>query len=80
MAGLVTTMRRLLPPLREDLRLHEAAPERDGSPAWTIQDPVGNRFFRIGWLEFELLAHWRLRDPALVLEAIGAAGPLAPRP
>lgn len=71
-------MQRLLPPLREDLHLHEAAPERDGSPAWVIQDPIGNRFFRIGWLEFELLSHWRLRDPALVLAAIAAQGPLSP--
>jgi len=73
-------LRRLLPPLREDLRLHEAAPERNGSPAWVIQDPVTNRFFRIGWLEFEMLAHWHLRDPSLVLAAIAGQGPLSPRP
>ena len=42
-------------PLREDLRLHEAAPEGDGSPAWSIQDPLSNRFYRIGWFEFECL-------------------------
>ena len=47
-----------LPPLREDLRLHEAAPDKDGAPAWSIQDPVTNRFFRIGWLEFECLLRW----------------------
>lgn len=70
----------LLPPLREDLQLHEAAAERDGAPAWMIHDPVGNRFFRIGWLEFEMLAHWRLREPARVLEAIAATTPLVPRP
>ena len=68
----------LLPPLREDLCLHPAAPDRDGSPAWTVQDPVSNRFYRIGWAEFEMLAHWQLRDPALVLRAIREAGPLAP--
>jgi putative peptide zinc metalloprotease protein len=73
-------MQRLLPPLREDLQLHQAAAQPDGSPAWMIHDPVTNRFFRIGWLEFEMLAHWRLRDPVLVLEAIGLQGPLAPRP
>lgn len=49
----------LLPPLREDLRLHEATPDSDGSPAWSIQDPVTNRFFRIGWLEFECLLRWQ---------------------
>jgi len=45
-------------PLREDLRLFESAPERDGSPVWVIQDPVSNRFYRIGWLEYECLLRW----------------------
>lgn len=48
-----------LPALREDLRIAPASPAPDGSPAWTIHDPAGHRFFRIGWLEFELLARWR---------------------
>ena len=45
-------------PLREDLHLHEAAPDRDGAPTWSIQDPVTNRFFQIGWLEYECLLRW----------------------
>lgn len=45
-------------PLREDLRLYEIAPNADGAPAWVIQDPVGNRFFRVGWLEYECLLRW----------------------
>ena len=45
-------------PLREDLQLHEAAPDRDGAPTWSIQDPVTNRFFQIGWLEYECLLRW----------------------
>lgn len=78
MDGLVTRpVAPLLPPLREDLKLHEAAANRDGSPAWMIQDPVTNRFFRIGWLEFEMLSRWPLRDPALLLRAINEQGPLA---
>ncbi len=80
MDRLVNRLPALLPPLREDLCLHPAAPDRGGAPAWTIQDPVTNRFFRIGWPEFEMLAHWRLREPALVLRAIHEAGPLAPEP
>ncbi|MDM0019372.1 HlyD family efflux transporter periplasmic adaptor subunit [Variovorax saccharolyticus] len=46
------------PPLREDLRLREAAPGLRGDPAWVIQDTVVNRFYRIGWLEFECLLRW----------------------
>ncbi len=58
-----------LPPLREDLRLHEAAPNADGSPAWVIQDPVNNVFYRIGWLEFEMLSRWHLRTSDALLSA-----------
>ncbi|MCG8293214.1 HlyD family efflux transporter periplasmic adaptor subunit [Pseudomonas entomophila] len=47
-----------LPPLREDLRLSEAADSTEGEPAWMIHDTVLNRFYRIGWLEFECLLRW----------------------
>ncbi len=66
-----------LPALREDLQLFPAAANRDGSPAWMIQDPVTNRFFRIGWLEFELLSRWGLRDPRRVLRSLSSETPLA---
>ncbi|MEN3112720.1 HlyD family efflux transporter periplasmic adaptor subunit [Uliginosibacterium paludis] len=57
-----------LPALREDLQLHQAARHADGSPGWVIQDPVSNQFYRIGWLEFELLSRWSLGDPLSVLQ------------
>ncbi|WP_434701721.1 HlyD family efflux transporter periplasmic adaptor subunit [Pseudomonas sp. D1-36] len=65
-----------LPAVREDLRLIPAASQRDGSPAWMIQDPVGNRFFNIGWLEFEILSRWSLGSPTRLLEALAAETPL----
>jgi len=37
-----------LPPQRDELRLLPAAANHDGSSAWLVQDPVNNRFFRIG--------------------------------
>jgi putative peptide zinc metalloprotease protein len=67
----------ILPPLRDDLRLFPAAPERDGSPAWVIQDPARNRFFRIGWLEFELLARWDTGDANALAQQVSAESPLA---
>jgi putative peptide zinc metalloprotease protein len=67
----------MLPPLRDDLRLFAAAPERDGSPAWVIQDPARNRFFRIGWLEFELLARWGAGDAAALAQQVSSESPLA---
>lgn len=48
-----------LPAWREDLALQAAPRGIDGAPHWNLYDPVRNRFFRIGWLEFMLLSHWR---------------------
>jgi putative peptide zinc metalloprotease protein len=59
-----------LPPLREDLQLMPGASHRDGSPSWMIHDPVCNRFYQIGWLEFSLLSHWSLGTPEAVIQAV----------
>lgn len=66
----------LLPALRDELQLFEAARNHDGTPAWIIQDPVSNRFFRIGWLEFEMLVHWSGSDVAALIRAINETTPL----
>ena len=63
------------PPLREDLRLYPTAPFADGSPAWVIQDPITNRFYRIGWLEYESLLRWHL-PAAEIARAISQSTPL----
>lgn len=47
-----------LPRLREDLGLHPGPTLKNGAPTWVIEDPPRGRFFRIGWLEFELLSRW----------------------
>ncbi|SAK79564.1 multidrug resistance protein MdtN [Caballeronia hypogeia] len=65
------------PALREDLRLSEASPGRNGEPAWVIQDIVVNRFYRIGWLEFECLLRWD-RPPAQICSEIGQETALRP--
>lgn len=57
--------------LREDLRLHESGSDADGAPIWAIQDPVTNRFYRIGWLEYECLLRWP-DDPQRIADDINA--------
>nr|CRH04454.1 putative Peptidase M50 [Candidatus Magnetococcus massalia] len=47
-----------LPTIRQELDLYPGPQREDGSRTWTLHDPVRHRFFRIGWLEFELLRHW----------------------
>ena len=67
--------------LREDLSLQPAPPGIDGTPHWHVHDAVRNRFFRIGWLEFELLSRWRGGMPAGALcDAVARDTALAPQP
>ncbi|WP_456021015.1 HlyD family efflux transporter periplasmic adaptor subunit [Pseudomonas protegens] len=66
-----------VPPLREDLRLSEAAHGSNGEPAWVIQDTVINRFYRIGWLEFECLLRWG-QSPRTISEQIADDTALKP--
>jgi putative peptide zinc metalloprotease protein len=65
-----------LPPIRDELILFAAAPNEDGTPAWMIQDPVSNRFYRIGWLDFELLVHWADNDAAALVRTVNQQTPL----
>lgn len=61
-----------LPPLREELLLHEAPRNHDGSPAWTLEDPGRAQFFQIGWAEAEMLARWHLGDAQAIANAVDA--------
>ena len=61
-----------VPLLREELRLIPAANNHDGSPAWMIQDPIKNQFYRISWLDFELLSRWHMVQIADVVVDVNA--------
>lgn len=63
MAGIVETQTMTLPPLREEVHCLPGPVQFDGSPSWTLHDPINNRFFRIGWAEYEILRHWSLGNP-----------------
>ncbi|MGE7955734.1 biotin/lipoyl-binding protein [Pseudomonas sp. NPDC089530] len=58
-----------LPGLRADLQLSPAAPALDGSPRWTLADPVRGRYFKLGAAAMRLLRHWSLGDAEQVLRA-----------
>ncbi|WP_157272089.1 HlyD family efflux transporter periplasmic adaptor subunit [Azohydromonas aeria] len=68
------------PALREELQLHDGGRNRDGSPAWHVGDPVRNLFFRIGWLEFEMLRRWHLGSAEAIARDIERHTTLAPTP
>ncbi|MEQ1487195.1 MAG: site-2 protease family protein [Methylotenera sp.] len=62
----------MLPAMREELRLLPAASNHDGTPAWMVQDPINNRFFRIGWIDFEILLRWSHLYPKQIIEAVNS--------
>lgn len=47
-----------LPRLRRDLQLNPGPDDEDGSPTWTLYDPVANKYHKFGWLEFECISRF----------------------
>lgn len=62
----------MLPALRADLQLSAGSPGLDGSPSWTLADPLRGRYFKLGAPAMRLLRHWALGDPQRVLNAANA--------
>jgi putative peptide zinc metalloprotease protein len=56
--------------LRKGLKLTFSDYDLDGKPQWLIHDAGRNKFFIIGWLEYELLKRWELGTPEAVLESV----------
>lgn len=66
-----------LPALRQELAIYSGPPASDGSPTWTLHDPVGNRFFLIAWPAFEILSRWHLGRAKILLDAVARETTLA---
>lgn len=66
------------PPLRDELRLSPGPSTTHGSPGWIMHDPAAHRFFRIGWLEFEVLSRWALGSAGAIQSALMRETTLAP--
>lgn len=71
----------ILPALRPDLQLSAGAPGLDGSPQWTLADPLRGRYFKLGAPAMRLLRHWALGEAQQVLNAANAepGAPLQPQ-
>jgi putative peptide zinc metalloprotease protein len=65
-------------PLRSELQIRPAGHDRDGAPIWALQDPVNNQFYRLGWVEFELLSRWPAGRADEVLRQVAAETLLRP--
>lgn len=64
-------------PLRDELILHKGPANRDGSPSWTLEDPLRGLYFRIGWPEMAMLSRWSLGDAARIIADIQQGSTLA---
>ena len=56
----------MLPPLREELMVLKGPFQMDGSPTWTLHDPIRHRFFRLGWIEHTILSCWNQKSQLVI--------------
>ncbi len=69
-----------LPPLRKDLQVYPSTARRDGAPCWTILDPLRNRYFQIGWTDYQLLAHWDCHTVETLIQTVAETTTYRPTP
>ncbi|MFJ5339024.1 HlyD family efflux transporter periplasmic adaptor subunit [Pectobacterium sp. CHL-2024] len=75
MAGGATPAARLSP-LRDELILHAGPANRDGSPSWTLEDPLRGLYFRIGWAEMAMLSRWSMGNAAQIVADVNQTSAL----
>ncbi|MBN3053363.1 HlyD family efflux transporter periplasmic adaptor subunit [Pectobacterium brasiliense] len=65
-----------LSPLRDELILHAGPANRDGSPSWTLEDPLRGLYFRIGWAEMAMLSRWSMGNAAQIVADVSQTSAL----
>lgn len=65
-----------LSPLRDELILHAGPANRDGSPSWTLEDPLRGLYFRIGWAEMAMLSRWSVGNVAQIVAEVNQTSAL----
>ncbi len=59
-----------LPKLRGGLTYTFNDYDSDGRPQWLLHDAGRNKFFIIGWPDYEMLMRWHLSDPEDLIYAV----------
>ncbi|MCK5284836.1 MAG: HlyD family efflux transporter periplasmic adaptor subunit [Alphaproteobacteria bacterium] len=67
-----------LRPYRNDLHILPHGKDQNGSPMWLLHDMPANKYFSIGWLEFELLSRWHINNPSLIIDDVKSRTTLQP--
>ncbi|MBA0213426.1 HlyD family efflux transporter periplasmic adaptor subunit [Pectobacterium brasiliense] len=65
-----------LSPLRDELILHAGPANRDGTPSWTLEDPLRGLYFRIGWAEMAMLSRWSMGNAAQIVADVNQTSAL----
>lgn len=60
----------MLPKLRPGISVRFSGYDHDSIPQWLIHDSGRNKFFVIGFPEYEMLCRWHLNDPNAIIEAV----------
>lgn len=61
-----------LPMLRQGITFAFSEYDKDGKPQWLIHDAGRNKFFIIGWVEYEILERWHLGDADAIVNAVNS--------
>lgn len=69
-----------LPSLREEIAIFRGPAALDGSPSYTLHDPARNRFYRLGWPEFEILSRWNGATAEAVIDRVNEETTLSIEP
>jgi putative peptide zinc metalloprotease protein len=59
-----------LPKLRKGITCTFGDYDIHGKPHWMINDPGRNKFFIIGWAEYQIFEHWDVGDADQIIEVI----------
>ena len=60
----------LISTLRQDIDLYQGTRSHEGFPTYVLHDKWRNRFFNIGWLEYEIIKRWHLKDTDKIAESV----------
>lgn len=57
-----------LPRLNQRLQLNKGPVSHDGSPSYTLYNPVSNKYYKLDWAEFECLSRFQVCESAKDLQ------------
>ncbi|MDA0911431.1 MAG: biotin/lipoyl-binding protein [Proteobacteria bacterium] len=65
-----TELPEVLPLLRADVTVQKGGMDFNNKPTWVIQDKLNNRFFHLGWKEYEMFKAWQAISPQALIEQV----------